>query len=230
MPDRPRQVSLGRLMVLVAIVAASLALLQALPRDSLVIPTFWVLLGVIDFVTGWKLVLRRPLRASHYVFLILFEVGALVLINQVAAERFLPLTFLLHGGPGARPISLPPGIAVVRPAGDLWTAVAIALLIAWACGAFAGRLERRRGWDVAAVCRGMLLGFALACLFGVLQHALLGPVKESILANWIALAIAVPLLGWLGRSWFRSAYLGDPTPASPLVRPSAAPGPRAPAS
>jgi hypothetical protein len=228
MSVRARQVTLGRLMVLVAIVAASLALLQALPRDALVIPTFWILLGVLDFVAAWKLVLRRPLRASHYVFLITFVIGALVLMTQAATERFLPVTWLLRetGQSG----SLPVGTIVVRNLGDVWAAVATAFLIALACGALAGCLERRRGWDIAAVCRGTLLGFAIGSFFGVIQHEVLGPERELIAANWIVLAVGSVLFGWLGRSWFRSAYLAGPGPEAPLIPASAASDPRAPAS
>src|SRR4051794_13131444 len=94
-PNQTGQISILRLMILVAIAATSLAVIQAIPRESLVIPTFWIILGVLGFVAVRKFVLRWPLRAAHYVFLIVFVIVALVLMTQVAMERMHPLGFLV---------------------------------------------------------------------------------------------------------------------------------------
>lgn len=210
------QNSIFGLMLLVAIAGLSLAFVQALPRDALIIPTFWIVLGVLDFVAIWKLVLRRPLRASHHIFLIAFVTGSFVLMTQAAMERFLPLTLLVRMS-GHREW-IPARILPLPWFGDLWAAVGVAFLLALACGALAGWLERRRGWDIAAVCRGTLLGFGIGALFGVIQHATLGPEQESILANWIVLALGVMFFGGLARGWFRSSHLasgGRPVAVTP---------------
>lgn len=228
MPPANQPIRLAQYMVLVAIAAGSLALLVSLPWEARLVPTFWVFLGVIDFVAAWKLVFRRPLRASHYVFLITFVIGSIVLMVQVGMERFRPLAFALRVSP--RDMSLRLGDVFVHDLWEFWAATSLALLLAWGFGYVAGRLEGRRGWDIAAVCRGMLLGFALASLFGTIQRATLGPGKDSIVANWVALAAAVPFCGWLGWSRLSSTHLERHGHPGPIIEPSAAPGLRSPAS
>src|SRR5690606_21748250 len=109
--------------------------------------------------------------------------GAMILMTQAAMERFLPLTWLLRAI--GHPEWIPVRTIFSAWLEDIWSAVAIAFLIAWACGTVAGRLERH-GWDIAAACRGGLIGFSLASLFGVAQHAIFGPERESLVANWVA--------------------------------------------
>jgi hypothetical protein len=67
-----KRASIGEVMIVVALAAVNLAVLRATPSGIIEFPPIWVLLGLIDFLIFWKLILRRPLRAFHYTFLIVF--------------------------------------------------------------------------------------------------------------------------------------------------------------
>src|SRR5262245_48535868 len=91
-----KRASIAQVMSVVALAAVNLAILRALPRDVVVIPTIWVLMGSVDFVFLRKLILRRTLRAFHYTSLIAFVVAWVATANFVAMERFQPLGFLVR--------------------------------------------------------------------------------------------------------------------------------------
>ena len=80
--------SLAMVMIVVALVAVNLALLRAAPIQMIVIPFPWILLGVVHFFLIWKCVLRRPFRAMHYTFLMVFLVAFVVLANLVDQAGF----------------------------------------------------------------------------------------------------------------------------------------------
>ena len=88
--------TIGQVMTLVALAALNLAVARAAPWDIVVFPTLWVLLGTIDFVVFWKLILRRSLQAFHYTCLIVFVTAFIVMANLVATERFHPLSPLVR--------------------------------------------------------------------------------------------------------------------------------------
>jgi hypothetical protein len=67
-----KRASIAQVMMVVALAAANLAVLRAVPSGIIEFPSVWVIAGLIDFLIFWKLILRRPLRAFHYTFLIVF--------------------------------------------------------------------------------------------------------------------------------------------------------------
>ena len=206
MPDQ--RISIARVMMIIALVAANCAVLREVSWDFLSAPTIWAALGILDFLILWKLILRQTFRASHYTFLIIFVVAFLILVNLAAREMIHPTgPLILWYQQITRDTSRNVARIGIGTFGDVWLATVMALLLAWAAGLLAGWLERRRGWDIAAVCRGLLVGFGVASVFATLQHAVLGPERESILANRIVLAICLILVGVLGRSRLRSETL-----------------------
>ena len=56
----------------------------------------WVVMGILDFLIVWKLILRRSLQAFHYTFLIVLFVSFFVLATLVATERLHPLGLLVR--------------------------------------------------------------------------------------------------------------------------------------
>jgi hypothetical protein len=180
--------SIGRLMKVVALVALNLTLVRAVPPEMR-FAGHWFLLGVLDFLILWKGILRRPLRAFHYTFLIVFVVGFIVLSNQVAMNRLHLI------GPIAGWYRHVTGQSSTRPAltdfDEFWAAGALALAVAWAAGLLASRLGRGRGWDVAAFLRGALVGFGLFGLIATVHHAAAGPSEPTT----PTVAVSLGLLG-----------------------------------
>ncbi|MGO9470527.1 MAG: hypothetical protein ACLQVF_41070 [Isosphaeraceae bacterium] len=82
-----KRVSIGQVMMAIALAAVNLAVIRVTPWELVMYPAVWVLLGCIDFVIVWKLILRRSLRAFHYTFLIVFFIAFFVMANFVATER-----------------------------------------------------------------------------------------------------------------------------------------------
>lgn len=91
-----KRVSIGEAMKVVALTAVNLVLVRGAPGEVAVYPSLWVLLGTIDFVIVWKLILGRSLRAFHYTFLIVFIIAFFVMANLVATERFRPLGLVVR--------------------------------------------------------------------------------------------------------------------------------------
>src|SRR5262245_31797613 len=67
-----KRVSIGQVMMVVALAAVNLAVARTAPSGVALYPTLWVLLGSIDFLIIGKLILAPSLRAFHYTFLIVF--------------------------------------------------------------------------------------------------------------------------------------------------------------
>jgi hypothetical protein len=76
---------------------------------------------------------------------------------------------------------------------------AIGLVAAW--------LERRRGWDIAAFFRGVLIGFVVANVLATIDGALWGWVAESRsrwIGRWVLLGICLLLGGLMGLTRLKS--------------------------
>lgn len=188
------RLTIGQVMKLVALAAVSLAVARAAPWEIVIYPSIWVVLGTIDFVICWKLILSRSLRAFHYTFLIVFVVSFFVMANFVATERFHPLGALVRGyqqltGEGTNSISISLGYIGI---GDFWMACFISLALGSAIGSVAAWLERRRGWDIAAFVRRALIGFAVFNLLATIDSALWGWLIESRSRLIGRLALLVP--------------------------------------
>jgi hypothetical protein len=74
-----KRVSIGQVMMVVALAAVNLAVARAMPLEVVIYPPLWVLMGSIDFLIIWKLILTRSLRAFHYTFLIVFVIAFFVM-------------------------------------------------------------------------------------------------------------------------------------------------------
>ena len=116
-----------------------------------------VLLGSIDFVVIWKLILNRSLRAFHYTFLIVFVVSFVVIAHEVSMERFHPLGVLdrwYQHVTGEKTTGISLGFLWSGERGELWMACLLSFTLGCAIGLVAAWLEERRGWDIAAFLRG----------------------------------------------------------------------------
>jgi hypothetical protein len=203
-----QRISIARVMMIIALVAANCALLREVTWDVVSYPTIWAALGLLDSLILWKLILRRTLRAGHYAFLIVFVVAYLVLVPLAAMELIHP------AGPIIRVyqrITGDDGRSVVRLGlrnfGDIWLTALMALMLAWTASLGAAWLERRRGWDIAAFCRGVLVGFGIANAFALLNQAVVGMALVGSLSFYLNLAVLALCLiggGILGRSRFKS--------------------------
>src|SRR5262245_54506843 len=91
-----KRVSIRQVMMVIALAAMSLAVTRAALGVDTSPQGLVVLLGSIDFLVIWKLILNRSLRAFHYTFLIVFVVSFFVMANEVAMERFHPLGVLVR--------------------------------------------------------------------------------------------------------------------------------------
>src|SRR4029077_1550540 len=91
-----KRVSIGQVMMVVALAAVNLAVTRAALEVDMSPQVLVVLLGSIDFLIIWKLILTRSLRAFHYTFLIVFVVAFFVMANFVATERLHPLGHLVR--------------------------------------------------------------------------------------------------------------------------------------
>ena len=152
-----KRLSIAQVMLVVALVAMNLGLARAMPWEAVIFPTTWIVLGIVDFVIVWKLILRRSLRAFQYTFLIILFVAFVVLANLVATER-VHLT-----GPVVRWYQHVSGEKTNRVSidglfrnDDVWAAAISSIVMACAAGLLARWLERRRNWDIAAFWRGAL--------------------------------------------------------------------------
>lgn len=184
MPTRP--VSIAQVMMVVALVALNLLVARSVAPNVAPFPTVWAFLGIVDLVIFWKVIGRRPLRAFHYTFLFVFVATYWIMAYHVAEGRFHPL------GPFVRWYQQRPGVGLngvstltVR-IGQFWAACLLALVAALPMGSLAAWLEKRRGWDIAAGFRGLLVG---------LGNALFLLIAADRLSTWRD----VPPLGPAGR-------------------------------
>jgi hypothetical protein len=204
------RVSISQAMMVIALTAVNLAVTRAALGVDMNPQLLVVLLGSIDFLVSWKLILNRSLRAFHYTFLIVFVVSFFVMAHEVAMERFHPLGVLARWyqhvtGEKTTSISLGfPG------SGEFWMACLLSFTLGCAIGLVAAWLEERRGWDIAAFLRGALIGLAIASLLQTVTHAAWGGA-EPLSVLWIGRVVAVACLvlgGLLGLSRLKSRRPG----------------------
>ena len=203
-----RRASIAQVMFVVALAAANLALIRELPVGVSAYPTVWMISGVINFLVVWRLILNRGLRAFHYTFTIVFVIVSIVAINLVASERVHPLGFLVRWYQelsGGNTISIAQGHLWI---GEFWVACFLSFTLALAVGLLAGRLERGRGWDIAAFWRGVLAGFGVAALVLELADATVWhraePSSAQLITRLAILGACVVAGGVTGLRWLRS--------------------------
>jgi hypothetical protein len=203
-----RRISIGQMMMVVALIAANMALAQALPPGFRLFPTIWVLASIPDFVAFRKLIQRREMGAFDHAFLIALVPTYGALANLAVAGRIRPLGFLVRGWQHLSGAGTLGPSAGVPDAGEIWMAcflsVAIALVVGWG----AAWIRRRTGWDVAAFLRGSLVGFVAACLLAMIVDALDGwpvPASSGHVVRLVIVALCTILGGLMGRSRLRSA-------------------------
>ena len=203
-----RRVSIGQLMMVVALAAVNLAVARATPWEVVSYPPLWVLMGSLDFVILWKLILARPLRAFHYTFLIVFIIAFFVMANLVATERFHPLGLLVRWYQHLtveKTSNISLGLLCI---GEFWMACLLSFTLACTIGSIAAWLERRRGWDIAAFLRGALVGFGIANLLAGIDGALWGWVIVSPLramGRLVLVCVCLILGGLMGVSRLQSS-------------------------
>jgi hypothetical protein len=202
-----QSVSIARAMMVIALVAINCALMRETSWEIRASPAVWFALGIADYLILWKLILRRTFRAAHYAFLFVFVIAFLVLATQVAAERIHPMWPLVrwyHRITGEQDSMW---LREISSIGDFWMAGVIGLLIAWVSALLAGWLERRRGWDIAAFCRGMLVGLGVANVFALAREWVWGsgyPGSPGFYANLVIIGACLILGGLLGLSKLKS--------------------------
>ncbi len=139
-----KRVSIGQVMMVIALAAVNLAMIRVTPLEVVMYPTVWVLLGCIDFLIVWKLILRRSLRAFHYTFLIVFVIAFVVMANFLATERLHPLGLLVRWYQhlaAEKTNSISRGFLWI---GEFWIASFLSFTLGCAVGLVAAWLESRR--------------------------------------------------------------------------------------
>ena len=201
------RVSIGQMMMVVALAAVNLAVTRAALGVDIYPQVLLVLLGSIDFLIIWKLILNRSLRAFHYTFLIVFVIAFFVMANFVATERLHPLGLLVRWYQhftGEKTTSISLGFLET---GEFWMACFLSFTLANAIGLAAAWLERRRGWDIAAFLRGALVGFGIANVLALIDGAAWGWVVESrsrLIGRLVLLGVCLLLGGLMGLSRLKS--------------------------
>jgi hypothetical protein len=206
-----KRASIAQVMMIVALAAVNLAIAHATPWEIVTYPSLWVVMGLLDFLVVWKLILRRSFRAFHYTFQIVFVIAFFVMANLVATERLSPLGLLVRwyqhlSAEKTNSISL---LGFVR-IGEFWAVGFISFALAWAVGWVAAWLERRRDWDIAAFWRGALIGFLIAGLLATIDDMASGGLPlETYSIRWtgrmVLLGAGMILGGWMGLSWLKSS-------------------------
>jgi hypothetical protein len=191
-----KRASIAQVMLVVAMAAVNFAVMGAVPWDMAVYPTMWIFLGAIDFVIFWSLIARRSLRAFHYTFLIVFVVVCLFMMLLVGTGRVRPLALLIGTSP--RPSVL----------AECWMACLLSLVLAYAIGAVAAWIEKRRGWDIAAFFRGAFVGFGVFMLLAMIADAASDGETWSgarLIGRLLILAVCLILGGRMGLSMMKSS-------------------------
>jgi hypothetical protein len=202
-----KRASIAQVMMVVALAAVNLAVMRAMPTEVVAYPTIWVLLGSIDFVIFLKVISKRSFQAFHYTFLIVFVIEFVVMAILVATERLHPLGLVVRWyrqHAGGNTIRISPGFIWI---GGFWMVSFLSLALAYAIGMVAAYLERRRDWDIAAFCRGALVGFGIAVLLATIERAVWrGEETSSVLIRQrVILGVCVIVGGRLGLSRLRSS-------------------------
>jgi hypothetical protein len=203
-----KRASIAQVMMVVALAAANLAVLRAVPSGIIEFPSVWVIAGLIDFLIFWKLILRRSLRAFHYTSLIVFVISYFVMANFVATGRFRPLGFVVRfyqhlQGENAFVVTL--GFLSLA---EFWMVSFFGLFLACATGLGAAWLERRRGWDIAAFFRGAFVGLGLFTLLAIVVDANSGwaqPSRAAVIVRLAVMGFCLVLGGLMGISRLKSA-------------------------
>lgn len=202
-----KHTSIAQTMLVVALVALNLGAIRACPKGIVEFPTFWVFLGVLDFLAIWKLILKRPLQAFHYTFLVVFVMAWIFMANLVATERFNPLRLLVRWYQMLASENENVVAFVDSCCSKFLMACFLSFMLACILGIVAAWLERCRSWDIAAFHRGAFTGFALANLLALIDGAVWGWVVVSparMLGRLVLLGTCVVLGGLLGISRLKS--------------------------
>jgi hypothetical protein len=209
-----KRVSIAQGMMVVALAAANLAIARATPWEVVNFPTIWVVLGILDFLVVWKLILRRSLRAFHYTFLIVMLVSFVVMANRVAMERFQPLALLFrwYQQISEERTNRTAYLGFLHIA-EFWFVASLSILLAYTFGSVAAWFERRRDWDIAAFWRGALVGVCIAMLLATIDdkvHNWAMPEKYSIrwICRMLLLAVSLIVGGMTGLLKLKSRRLG----------------------
>jgi hypothetical protein len=206
-----KRISIAQLIMVVALAAVNLAIARATPWEIASFPTIWVVMGILDLLAIWKLILRRSFRAFHYTFLILQLVSFVLMANLVATESFHPLAPFVrwYQQLSDKPANLRSRMVGIIFRGEIWATAFLSFALAWAVGLLAAWLERRHNWDIAAFWRGALLGVLTVVLPATIDDAAHDwvPLKTYSL-RWIGrmilLAAGLILGGLLGLSRLKS--------------------------
>ncbi len=213
-----KRVSIGQVTMVVALAAVNLAVMRAAPAvmraeplELVKYPHLWVLLGCIDFLIIWKLILTRSLRAFHYTFLIVFVIAFFVIASFVATGRLHPLGFLVRCYQRvAREKTNGISRGLLR-IGEFWMASFLSFALGCAVGLVAAWLERRRDWDIAAFFRGAIVGFGVFTPLALVYDAAWGrtqPSSVQLIGRMVVLGVCLILGGLMGLSRLKSDRTG----------------------
>lgn len=133
----------------------------------------WLAMGIVDYIIIWKFILRRPLDAFSYMFIIVFiyafaALANLVVVGRLASAHSIARFFQHVTGTRVD------GDVLLRIIG-FWLSGIYGSAMALAAGLLARWLERSRGWDIAVFVRGALLGLCVGAMLAILERATFGP-------------------------------------------------------
>jgi hypothetical protein len=198
------QLSIGRAMMAVGLVATDLAILRA--SDGVVkYPPIWILLGVLNFVGIWKLILARRIRAAHYRLLMISIVSFLAWGDAVASDYSHPLGALVrwyeHVAGAKVNIISRQSLRI----GDFWLACFLSVALACVIENAVVLVERHMGRASAAFSRGAVAGFGIFAVMAFIRWAATGrwpPYYRQFSGHWSVTVMVVCLVcgGLIGLS------------------------------
>ncbi len=199
-----RQLSIGRAMMAIGLVATDLAIVRA-SDGNLKYPPIWMFLGVLNFFGIWKLILARRIRAAHYRFLMISIVSFLAWGDAVASDHSHPLGALVRGYEHVAGTKINMISRQSLRIGDFWLTSFLSVALACVIEITFVLVERHLGRASAAFSRGAVGGLGFFAVMAFVRWAASGrwpPYYRQWSGLWSLTVIVVCLVcgGLIGLS------------------------------
>lgn len=203
-----RQLSIGRAMLAIGLVATDLAIVRA-SDGILKYPPIWMFLGVLNFFGIWKPILARRIRAAHYRFLMILIVSFLAWGDAVASDYYHPLGALVRGYEHVAGTKVNMMSRQSLRIGDFWLASFLSFALACVIEITFVLVERNLGRAIAAFSRGAVGGLGIFAVMAFIRWAASGrwpPYYRQFSGLWSVTVMVVCLVcgGLIGLSRFKS--------------------------